>query len=651
MGIIVGSDEGCLLSQVTSGVHQNKPDRHVPLRAGLVERIASDVGIHFGRPAPSPATVLEDIKRLRKIRRQAEKERAANQLVPEEFREWRASHFRDPQTNLPYETPDHQYHWFRVILALALKEEIPPETITYLDLPDTLNGQILGGKHLLTLILLAPPRHGKTELAIHTIIWLICYQPNIRIMYCAGVTTTSQDNADLIKLELEYNKGLIDSYGPFRTEDVKWNQQQFVVATRTTPAKSPTVLPIGKKKNVLSKDADLIIVDDPQDLDDAESETSTTRDFRWFTTQVMSRREPHTPVIGLGSHLPSLFGDLWTQIEENAEHISTGGQVLVIKKIRAHDYEKCDLELDPDHTGCVLWPSLRPFWFLEGQRATIGDDVLFEAVYNQELIEGALRFFSKELLRSKYVYPQLSDDHRGIWPDIDFTLVEETPGVLDEHRSWRTIPYCCGTRDKLLIALGVDPAATESKKAAESAFVMMGVCRHCERRYLIDYAHERQSPEINPHTILDFAKSYAELDRVRIEVNAYQKALARDPMLVKAQTTYRFLLEDWNTDDRKNDPMIGIPVLSRWMKQGKFSIPYKTDADKERTEYVIRQFIRWPKRPNDVVMACWLSDLSLSDLYVDAQYNVPEYGDYWESLPQYLQESVVEVDMADIHGE
>jgi len=104
-------------------------------------------------------------------------------------------------------------------------------------------------------------------------------------------------------------------------------------------------------------------------------------------------------------------------------------------------------------------------------------------------------------------------------------------------------------------------------------------------------------------------------------------------------------------DDRKNDPMIGIPVLSRWMKQGKFSIPHKTRSDQELADYVVRQFIRWPKRPNDLVMAIWLADLSLSDLHRDAQYNVPEYGDNWNSMPQYLQEQVYEVDMAAVRGE
>ncbi len=628
-------------------------DYHKPPKGGWSYRkIAVDVGLHFERAPVSGATIQNDIIAIREKYEESERQRDAGVLDPAHFRQWRAKFFTDPGTGLPYETPDHQYHWFRVMMSLALKEDIPKETLEYLDLPEDINGDIEGRRKMLTLILLAPPRHGKTELAIHAIIWLICYQPNIRILYCSGVLQTSRDNASLIKAELEFNEGLIEAYGPFRTDDSEWNQRQFTVATRTIRAKTSTVLSIGRGSNVLSKDADLIVVDDPQDLDAAESETTTARDFRWLTTQLMSRREPHTPVLGLGSHLPTLFGDLWTQVEQTLEDTKQVGQKVIIKKVKAHDYEKCDTLNDVDedgkaaHTICVLWPSLRPYWFLEAQRSMIGDDVLFEAVYNQELLESALSYFPKEIVRGEYTYPDEAVTGKGLYSDLDLKSIE--PGILDTTRSWRTIPRCCNGGGTVLFGLGVDPGASDSKKASESAFVMAGVCSSCHRIYLVDFEHLRQSPELNPHTIIRFVESYEEISRVRIEINAYQKALARDPLIVQAQGKFRYLLEEWNTDDRKNDPMIGIPVLSRWMKQGKFSLPYKTEEDRETSEYFIRQLIRWPKRPNDLVMALWLCELSLAQMFEDSSYNVPEYGDGYERLPAYLQEQQFEVDMNDL---
>lgn len=614
-------------------------------------KIASDIGLRFNRKPVSPATVQSDIQWLRERAQNAAKKRAAGLLDPADFRSWRAYHFKDT-LGRPYETPDHQYHWFRVMMSLALKEAIPDDTLEFLDIPKEFNDDILGRKKLLTLILLAPPRHGKTELAIHAIIWLICYNPNIRILYCSGILTTSQDNADYIKQELEFNETLIDNYGPFRTEDVVWNQKQFVVATRTIRTKTATVLTLGRGSNPLSKDADLIVVDDPQDLDAAESETTTARDFKWFTTQLMSRREPHTPVLGLGSHLPTLYGDLWTQIENSLEEVRQEGQVVLIKKIKAHDYTKCDLVNDvdedgkPAHTVCLLWPSLRPYWFLEAQRASLADDVLFEAVYNQELLNEQLDFFPKDIINGLYIYPEPHYVGTGQYGELDLKLHD--PGILDDQRSWRTPVKCCNRDGGILYALGIDPGMSDSKSSSESAFALGGVCVHCHRIYLIDVEHVRQSPELNPHTALKFLESYPEISRIRIEINAYQKALARDPLLVDAQMTHRFLLEEWRTDERKNDPRIGIPILSRWMKSGKFSMPYKSMFDKDLSDYIRRQFLRWPKAPNDIVMAIWLMELSLADLYEQAQYVEPINTPSSVGIPPYLLERTVTIDLGEI---
>jgi hypothetical protein len=83
------------------------------------------------------------------------------------------------------------------------------------------------------------------------------------------------------------------------------------------------------------------------------------------------------------------------------------------------------------------------------------------------------------------------------------------------------------------------------------------------------------------------------------------------------------------------------------MKAGKWSVPYKTDMDREIAEYVLRQLVRWPKRPNDLVMAMWLMDLSLAQMVEDAQWNIPEYGENWANLPEHLKEQVYEVDTSE----
>ncbi len=589
--------------------------------------IAQDVARHFQLPKPpSPATIALDIRKLREIAKlpdEAQLSEARALLAPERFSEWRARFFRDPATGKPYQTPRHQQAWFDVFRALAFKEPVSKATETYLALPGDINDKILSGEHLVSLLLLAPPRHGKTDLMLHAIIWAICRDPSIRIIYCSGISTISRDNAAYVRSELEHNEELVRMYGPFKSDETKWASDGFIVAGRTAQAKSPTMLPIGRGTTVLSRDADIIIVDDPQDIDAAESEAQTDRDFSWLTTQVMTRREPHTALLLIGSHLPSATGDLWLRVLEHADELSTGRHTLVTVKTRAHDYERCDPINDPEHELCVLWHDLRPFWFLEAQRAAMGD-VLFETCYNQDVRASRVSYFDQDLIR-----------------------LPRPAGWQDEGASWKQVGTCCGL--KRLTVLGFDPAAGETRHAAESALCVVAGCRKCDDVVLVDYWHARVSPETHADTILSFVRSYR-VSRVRIEINAYQKALARDPKLVKAQAGLGFVIDPWLTDDRKNDPILGIPLLERRMREGTLRCPAATQADRAFSEDLLKSFIRWPKRPNDIPMAVWLAVGCWSELYKEYSANTPDVIDGWELLPDHLREQTVEVDLSLLAG-
>lgn len=582
--------------------------------------IAFDVKNHFQLDSPpSPATLQTDIALLREAAKNpTEAELSASQalLEPDRFPEWRATFFRDPATGEPYETPKHQLAWFYCFVGLAFKEGLPAWVCDYLELPRNINVKIRSGQDLVSLLVLAPPRHGKTELMLHAILWAICKKPSIRVIYCSGISTTSKDNASYLRMEMEANEDLIRMYGPFKSDDLKWSSDGFIVVGRHSQAKSPTVLPIGKGTNVLSRDADIIVVDDPQDLDAAESETQTDRDVGWLTTQVMTRREPHTALFGVGSHLPSQSGDLWSRLEEKQEELSTGRHTLYMVKQKAHDYSKCDPINDPDHTLCILW-ARRPFWFLEAQRAAMGD-LLYEACYNQDVRDAKISYFDQELVR-------------GRW--------------LDEDLSWRQMGKHCSI--PLVHVIGFDPAAGETKHASESALTVVGGCRKCGHANIVDYWHARVSPETHADTILGFVRSY-DVARVRIEINAYQKALARDPRLVKSQSPLKFQIDPWMTDDRKNDPILGIPLLERRMRNGTLAVPYRERSDREFGEDLLKSFIRWPKRPNDIPMSVWLALGAWEQLYQDYTAHTPDVMPGWENLSQHLKDSVIEIDLSSV---
>lgn len=610
--------------------------------------IAWDVKRHFGMDRVlTSATIKGDIDWLREKAKLPDEfilSEGQRLLDPRNFPAWRAEMFTDPATGQPYDTPEHQLAWFWVFVALATKQPIPDWVLEYLDIPPEVNDEIVGQKHLLSFLLLAPPRHGKTELGLHVIIWLICAYPNIRIIYISGILSTSQDNLDLVRAELEQNEKLIEFYGPFKDDEVRWNNKGFIVATRDLRAKSMTGLPQGKGSNILSKDADLIVVDDPQDLDAAESETQTDRDVKWLTTQVMTRREPHTALLGLGSHLPAATGDMWSRVEEIAEDIGQGRHRLVISKLKAHDYQKCDPINDPEHTKCVLWHKLRPYWFLEAQRAALGD-ILYEAVFNQDPRQGRVDYFRQDVIRGRYLVGEV-DPHTGRMEPPDLTRRE--PGILDPRRNWKTDVRCC--KMPVLCAIGFDPAASEDKRASESALAVLGGCPKCGRRYVIDYWHARQSPELHAATILQYVRAFRP-GRVRVESNAFQKALSRDKDLTAGARTIGFLIDEWNTDEKKWDPILGIPMVNRHIENGLFSVPYQNKGDQEYAEDFIKAFLRWPKKPNDIPMAVWLADLSVTQMIEEYLYVVPDVMPGWDNLPDYMKEDQWEADMSEVYSD
>jgi hypothetical protein len=249
-----------------------------------------------------------------------------------------------------------------------------------------------------------------------------------------------------------------------------------------------------------------------------------------------------------------------------------------------------------------------------------------------------LEYFRSEVVRNTYPQP-VTDPETGRFKD--FNHYEEKAGILDKHRSFGyPIRQCCGRTSSLRTVIGFDPAAGERRGTSESALVVLQGCSVCRRRYVLDYWHKRQSPEQHPDIIAQYAARYRP-QNVRIEINAYQKALARDPRLKEAALEHGFIIDEWFTGDNKYDVSMGIPLLSRHMEQGRFSVPYELPQDRYHAEAMLTQIVRYPSEPNDVVMALWLADVALEELIKSANFARPRIFD--PSAPAYLLDQQVTI--------
>lgn len=614
----------------------------------------------FGREnVPSnPMTVKRDIDILRKRLEvpEAEEVTEAHRLLdPERFPEWRSKFFRVPETGRPFETPAYQHAIFWVMHAATFKVPLPQWVITLLDeldpqhpMPEDINALLTGEEEaLVSFMLLMAPREGKTELVIHFILHTFALDANKRIMFGNGTQKKSEgfiDNAIMSFLEGNdaMSEEFIKMYGPFKHDHRAWSKQGFVLAGREHATKSYSMQPFGISGNIRSFDMDIGIGDDLTDLKRSRSETMTEEDYTWVTTEFFLRREWQSIIVLLGSHVAVQSGDLFTKLLNNAEKLNVGKQRFIVKTLPAHFYDRCDPVGDPKHLNCVLW---RDYEFLEAQRAALDDDAMFEAVYNQVPQSESMLHFPAATLRAKFIMPP--PEANGVHPPPKLTDTDEIIGVLDYSRSWKDIPVtCCGKHTA--VGMGFDPAVSERKGASYSAVRVNSVCTRCGRRYAIDYHHERLSPEQHPALLEPFFDTYRP-EIMTFEVNAYQKALARDPRIDAMRDLYRFEVKEYTTLERKHDPDFGIPQHGRHFKSGMYSIPYRTIADQEYAEPLIKSYIRWPQKPNDDVMADWLCDLGLRDILESVRESSADIlpgAERW--LSQWHQESTYEADLSDV---
>jgi hypothetical protein len=75
-------------------------------------------------------------------------------------------------------------------------------------------------------------------------------------------------------------------------------------------------------------------------------------------------------------------------------------------------------------------------------------------------------------------------------------------------------------------------------------------------------------------------------------------------------------------------------------------MPYAGPHDLQKSEEIIRQYLRWPQPPNDMVMADWLAEMSLQDLLEELTYAVPDRLTDEDDIPDALLAGEFTVDMS-----
>ena len=247
------------------------------------------------------------------------------------------------------------------------------------------------------LAICSPPRHGKSLLLAHFVVWLILRNPDVCILWSGPSDGIAKRFGSLVRDELETNQLLIEemlgpgaSFKPDSRSGKQWRDDEFEVATRTTPQPAPTLKCVGKTGRILSMDTDLIIGDDFEDHESTATPSGRESIRQRFFTDIASRKEEHTAWVYIGSrqHPDDLLQHLIDSEEWN----------VIVETAHAWD---CELPVNDEeaHQDCVLWPGVRSYRYLMQKLRTVGDTI-FQMQYLSNPRAGTLTVFSEEAMRA-----------------------------------------------------------------------------------------------------------------------------------------------------------------------------------------------------------------------------------------------------------
>jgi len=505
----------------------------------------------------------------------------------EDFQNFRDRYFLTEQ-GIPFETANFHHRWIKSINKALLN----------------------GGQQMI----LSPPRHGKTELLIHFVIWLICRNPNIRIMWVGGNEDIAMNSVMSVMDTLEQNEKLKEDFcGPGGTfkpatrAGKMWSRNGFTVSTRTVSGiKSPTMIGIGRGGKILSRDCDLIIADDIEDHSSTMQPASRENTKNWWTTTLGSRKEEHTAMVLIGSRQHP--EDLYSAILENDawEHIVE----------EAHD-SMCDIAEfeEEEHVDCMLWSGKRTFKWLMNRKKdamTTGGLKNFEMVYLNKAFNDSLRLFNPEQIQECY--------------DPNMKLGYVPPGSY--------------------LVAGLDPAAT----GYQAGFLWAVETKNGQVKLtMVDLENHHGGGLEEAFNLIKLWHEKYNCYHWVIEENGFQKAIRQDKHTKEYCNVQGIKLEGHETHKNKWDERFGVTALAPMFSDKMITLPFadataqsKTIAYTKQLTYFASKNSARGKHKSDIVMASWfpmkvvrtLTKLTYSDMELD--YN-PSFSGYnstdWNEVP------------------
>jgi hypothetical protein len=474
----------------------------------------------------------------------------------------------------------------------------------------------VGGKQLI----LSPPRHGKSEMLIRFVVWMIVMFPNIRVMWVAANSDVAKIMLGAVKDHLTNNEELITAtlppgmvYKPDRTSGKPWSGKEIKVRQQThVGAKSSSLIALGRTSKILSRDVDILITDDLEDFDTTR-EPSQRAYSRHKLAEIGTRKEERTAWLYICSrqhgddvpvHLMKLEGteQAWRTIVDSA-------------------HTECGLDPDVidghDENGCVLFPEVRSYRWLMEKKAEM-DALGIPGAYE-------MRYLNAPVPEEGIVF--------------DIPLIRER--ALDRSRDIGTDSLPSGK-----LVAGLDPAA----RGTQAAF-----CWHYTNDTLtmVDIETQKAGGFAGALDIMRRWNTEYGLQYWFYEDNAQQSEFFNDPRTKALIMELSLVVKPYHTGTNKTDAEIGISSMAPWYHGGRIVLPYGTSRARKKVNMLLRQLELWTSdgivrkgKKTDIKMASWFPFPTIikwgkrdrtASVRLGTESSYPGYGNYTSTPWQQTQ--------------
>lgn len=255
------------------------------------------------------------------------------------------------------------------------------------------------------LMILTPPRHGKSELGSRRFpAWCFGRKPLRQIIAATYNGELAGDFGRDVRniVDAPSYRAIFEGIelAPDSTAANRWHTKQggaYVAA--------------GVGTAITGRGADILLIDDPvKDREDADSETIRKRVWDWYTSTAYTRLMPDGAIVLIQTrwHDDDLAGRILRQVKKGLEH----WEVLSLQAIK---------DEGTDHER-ALWPAWYPLERLHQVRGVIGGRD-WSALFQQEPAPETGTYFQRSWI--KFYDPEELPKHLRIYGASDYAVTED----------------------------------------------------------------------------------------------------------------------------------------------------------------------------------------------------------------------------------